>query len=69
MYPRLVTDFYGYMEVVQNAQSGLTLQTTVRGVTFRVDTALVSAFIGVPPIPHEGVPYPDSVGPAPPRKR
>ncbi len=51
------------MEVVQDAQSGLTLQTTVRGVTFKVDTALISAFIGVPLVPHEDVPYPDSMDP------
>jgi hypothetical protein len=33
VYPRMVRDFYGYLEVIQDEQSGLTLQTTVRGGT------------------------------------
>jgi hypothetical protein len=49
------------MEVVQDEQSNLTLQTTIRGVTFRIDAALIGTFIGTDPVPLEGVPYPDSV--------
>jgi hypothetical protein len=55
VYPRLVRDFYGYLEVIQNEKSGLTLQTTVRGVTFRVDDALIRT----DPIPFEDNPFPD----------
>jgi hypothetical protein len=65
VYPRLVQDFYGYLEVVQDEQSGLTLQTTVRGVTFKVDAALIVSFIGTNPVPFEGIPFPDFVDPPP----
>jgi hypothetical protein len=34
VYPRLVWDFYGFLDVIQDEQGSLTLQTTVRGVTF-----------------------------------
>jgi hypothetical protein len=34
VYPRLVWDFYGFLEVIQDEQGSLTLQTTVRGMTF-----------------------------------
>jgi hypothetical protein len=51
------------MEVVKDDQSGLTLQTTVRGITFRVDPALIGRFIGVDPIPFKGIPFPDSMDP------
>jgi hypothetical protein len=34
VYPRLVQDFYGFLEVIQDEQGGLTLQSTIRGVTF-----------------------------------
>jgi len=49
------------MEVIQDEQSGLTLQTTVRGMTFRVDAALIGSFIGTNPVPFEGVSFPDSL--------
>jgi hypothetical protein len=60
---RLVKDFYAYMEVVQDTDDCLTLQTTVRGVTIRVDAALITTFIRVPLAPYKGVLYPDSVDP------
>jgi hypothetical protein len=63
VYPRLVQDFYGFMEVVQDDQGRLTLQTTVRGITFRVDPSLIGKFIGVDPIPFKSIPYLDSVDP------
>jgi hypothetical protein len=33
VYPRLVRDFYGYMQVVQDDDSGIILHTTIRGHT------------------------------------
>jgi hypothetical protein len=63
VYPKLVRDFYGYMEVVQDDQSGLTLQTRIRGITFKVDPALIGRFIGIDPTHFEGIPFPDSVDP------
>jgi hypothetical protein len=37
VYPRLVRDFYGYMEVIQDDDSGIILQTTVRGHIIQID--------------------------------
>jgi len=39
------------------------LETTIRGVTFRVDVALIGSFIGIDPVPFEGIPFPYSVDP------
>jgi hypothetical protein len=66
VYPWPVQNFYGYLKVVQDEQSGLTLQTTVMGVTFRVDAALIRSFIGTDPVPFEGIPFPNSVDPPSP---
>jgi hypothetical protein len=49
------------MEVVQDEQRGLTSKATVRGVTFRIDAALIGTFIRTDSLPLEDVPYPDSV--------
>jgi hypothetical protein len=49
------------LEVFQDEQGSLTLQTTVRGVTFRVDAALIGTVIGTDPVPFEGNPFLDSV--------
>jgi hypothetical protein len=51
------------MEVVQDEQSGLTLQTTVRGVTFKINAALIGSFIGTDPVPFEGIPFPYFIDP------
>jgi hypothetical protein len=51
------------MEVVQDDQSELTMENTVREVTFRIDAALIDTFIGTDPVPLEGVPHLDSINP------
>jgi hypothetical protein len=63
VFPRQVHNFYRYLEVVQDEQSNLTMQTTIRGVTFRVDAALIGSFIETDPVPFEGIPFPDFVDP------
>jgi len=61
VYSKLARDFYGFLEVIQDDQSGLILQTIVRGVTFRVDAALIGSIIGTDPVPFVDSPFPDSV--------
>jgi hypothetical protein len=50
-----------FLEVIQDELGSLTLQTTVRGVTFRVDAALIGTTIGTDPVLFECTPFPDSV--------
>jgi hypothetical protein len=61
VYPKLVKDFYGFLEVIQDEQGSLNLQNTVREVTFRVDAALIGTIIETDPVPFEGSPFPDFV--------
>jgi hypothetical protein len=49
------------LEVILDEQGCLTLQTIVRGVTFRVDAALIETVIGTNQVPFEGNPFLDSV--------
>jgi hypothetical protein len=55
--PRFLWIFGGYSD----EQGSLTLQTTVRGVTFRVDATLIGTIIETDPVPFEGSPFPDFV--------
>jgi hypothetical protein len=43
-----VRDFYGYMQVVQDDDSGIILHTTVRGHIIQIDPLLISSIIDVP---------------------
>jgi hypothetical protein len=54
VHTHLVNDFYAYIEIVPDAEDWLTLQTTVRGVSIRVDVELISNFIGVPQTTYRG---------------
>jgi hypothetical protein len=49
------------LEVIQDEQGSLTLQTVVLGVTFRVDAALIGTIIETDPNPFEGSPFLDFV--------
>jgi hypothetical protein len=55
VYPRLFRNFYGFLEVVQDEQGSLTLQATVRGVTFRVNAELIGTIIGTDRVPLKAV--------------
>jgi hypothetical protein len=48
VYTRLVRLFYANLEVVQDDDQGLVLQSTVGGHTITVDPQIISQFIGVP---------------------
>jgi hypothetical protein len=48
VYPWLVRDFYRYMQVVQDGDSGIILQTTIRGHIIRIDRRLINSIIDVP---------------------
>jgi hypothetical protein len=48
VYTRLVRLFYANLEVVQDDDHGLVLQSTVGGHTITVDPQIISQFIGVP---------------------
>ncbi len=37
------------------------MQTTIRGVTFKVDVALIGSFIRTDSVPFEGIPFLDSM--------
>jgi hypothetical protein len=68
VHPRLVEDFYAYMEIVQDSENCPILQTTIRGVTIIVGQRLISTHTGVLETQLLGVPYPDSVDPPPWKK-
>jgi hypothetical protein len=41
-------DFYGHLEVIQDDESGIILQTTVQGHIIQIDPQLISSIIDVP---------------------
>jgi hypothetical protein len=45
---RQVREFYGNLEVVQDDDSGIMLQSTVQGHIFQVDPQVISRILGVP---------------------
>jgi hypothetical protein len=48
VYPRLVREFYGYLEVIQDEDHGIILQTYIRGHMLQIDPQFISAIIDVP---------------------
>jgi len=61
--PQLVRHFNGYMEVIQDDESGIILQTTVRGYTIRIDPRLISFIIDVPVLAISASPFSDKLEP------
>jgi hypothetical protein len=60
VYPRLVHDFYGYMEGIQDNDSGIILQATVRAHIIQIDPQLISFIIevlvlAIPMVPFTGI--------------
>jgi len=45
---RLVIKFYTHLEVVQDEDSGIVLQSTVEGHVLQIDPQVISRIIGVP---------------------
>jgi hypothetical protein len=60
---RLVRLFYANLEVVQDDDRGLVLQSTVGGHTITVDPQIISQFIRVPVLQIPGSPYNEVVLP------
>jgi hypothetical protein len=48
IYPWLVREFFGYMEVIQDEDHGIILQTAVQGHVIQIDPQVISAIIDVP---------------------
>jgi hypothetical protein len=57
VYTRLVKLFYANLEVVQDDDRGLVLQSTVAEHIITVDPQIISQFIGVPVLEMPGSPY------------
>jgi hypothetical protein len=45
---RLVREFYTHLEVVQNEDNGIVLQSTIEGHVIQIDPQVISRIIGVP---------------------
>jgi hypothetical protein len=45
---RLVREFYTHLEVVQDEDSGIVLQSTVEGHVIQIDPQVINRIIGVP---------------------
>jgi hypothetical protein len=63
VYTRLVRLFYANLEVVQDDDRGLVLQSTVAGHIITVDPQIISHFIGVPVLQLFDSPYNEVVIP------
>jgi len=59
VYTRLVRLFYANLEVVQDGDHGLVLQSIVDGHIITVDLQIINHFIGVPVLQISGSPYND----------
>jgi hypothetical protein len=51
MYPWLVHDFYGLLEVVQDDDCEIIFQTTLQGHIIQIDPQIINSIIGVPVLP------------------
>jgi hypothetical protein len=58
-----VRDFYGYMEVIQDDDSGIILQNTVQEHIIRIDAQLISSILDVPMLNIPGDPFFDILEP------
>jgi len=63
VHPRLVREFYGYLEVVQDNDHGIILQTIVQGKTFQIDPQAINKIIGVPIQPISANPFSEVIEP------
>jgi hypothetical protein len=63
VYTRLVRLFYANLEVVQDDDRGLVLQSTIGGHTITIDPQIISQFIGAPVLQISASPYNEVVLP------
>jgi hypothetical protein len=57
VYPRLVREFYRYLEVIQDMDQGIILQTYVQGHMLQIDPQVISDLIDVPVLPISASPF------------
>lgn len=63
VYPRLVKEFYGYLEVIYDENHGIILQASVRGHVIQIDPQVISAIIDVPVLPIFAYPFTEVMEP------
>jgi hypothetical protein len=63
VYPRLVREFYGYLEVVHDEDHGIILQTFVQGRILQIDPQVFSPIIDVPVLPISTNPFSEDMEP------
>jgi hypothetical protein len=63
VYPRLVRDFYGLLEVVQDYGRGIILQNIVLGHIIQIDPQIIGSIIGVPVLPILANPFTEVLEP------
>jgi hypothetical protein len=51
VYPRLVREFYRYLDVILDKDHGIILQTSVQGHMLQIDPHVISAIIDFPVLP------------------
>jgi len=61
----LVKEFFGYLEVIQDENHGIILQTSVRGHVIQIDPQVISAIIDVPVLPISACPFTEVMEPLP----
>lgn len=63
MLPRLVREFYGHSEVVQDEDNGIVLQSTVEEHVFQIDPQVISRILSVPVLHILASPFTEVVEP------
>jgi len=61
--PKLVREFYWYLEVIQDEDHGIILQTSVQGHMLQFDPQVISAIIDVPVLPVSASPFIEDIEP------
>lgn len=59
---RLVKEFYAHLEVAQNDDNGIILQSTIAGHVISVDPQVISQIIGVPVLQISASPFNEVIG-------
>jgi hypothetical protein len=65
VYPRLVREFYGYLEVIQDKDHGIILQTSIQGHMLQIDPQVISVIIDVLVLPIYASPFTKDMEPLP----
>jgi hypothetical protein len=63
VYPRLVKEFYGHLEVIQDKDYGIILQTSVQSNMIQIDLQVINAIINDPVLPILANPFTEVMEP------